>query len=147
VTWQNNDFTTAHTATSNVSGFFNTGFIAGDSSGHVTMRRVGTFPYHCQVHPTTMRGKIRIPLRASDTTIALGSSTTLRLESAAGVTGTFSIARRRPGGTWRIIKSGVAGPTTKVKPPAGGTWQYRARAKNANGSSGWSPLVQISASS
>lgn len=49
VTWKNNDNVT-HTATAN-GGLFNTGNIAAGASASYTADSVGTFPYHCEIHP------------------------------------------------------------------------------------------------
>ncbi len=49
VTWQNND-AVAHTATSD-AGKWDTGNIISGGSKSVTFDSVGTFPYHCAVHP------------------------------------------------------------------------------------------------
>ncbi|HET9940067.1 MAG TPA: metal-binding protein [Candidatus Eisenbacteria bacterium] len=51
VAWHNADATT-HTATANGAAF-NTGNISGGStSAKITMGTVGSFPYHCSIHPT-----------------------------------------------------------------------------------------------
>lgn len=49
VTWQNND-AVAHTATSD-AGKWDSGNIIPGASKSVTFDSVGTFPYHCAVHP------------------------------------------------------------------------------------------------
>jgi plastocyanin len=51
VTWRNTDVTT-HTATSDSSGVFNTGNIAGNGgSASFTFNTAGTVHYHCAIHP------------------------------------------------------------------------------------------------
>jgi plastocyanin len=49
VTWQNND-AIVHTATSD-TGAWDSGNISAGGSKSVTFNTVGTFPYHCTVHP------------------------------------------------------------------------------------------------
>jgi plastocyanin len=49
VTWQNTDGI-AHTATSD-AGSWDSGNIPAGGSKSVTFNTVGTFPYHCTVHP------------------------------------------------------------------------------------------------
>ena len=50
VAWHNADATT-HTATAN-GGAFNTGSIGGgNTSAPIAMNTVGSFPYHCSIHP------------------------------------------------------------------------------------------------
>lgn len=52
VAWHNGDSST-HTATSNVSGAFDTGNIGGGAtSSPITMDTAGTFTYHCSLHPS-----------------------------------------------------------------------------------------------
>lgn len=51
VAWHNADATT-HTATAN-GGAFNTGNVGGGgTSAAIPMNTVGTFAYHCSIHPT-----------------------------------------------------------------------------------------------
>ena len=51
VIWRNADVT-AHTATSDSAGVFNTGTInPNGSSGSVTFNTAGTVRYHCAIHP------------------------------------------------------------------------------------------------
>lgn len=52
----NNHDSVSHTATSD-TGAFDTGNIAGDSTGEAQFPRAGTFPYHCKVHPS-MKGTV-----------------------------------------------------------------------------------------
>lgn len=48
VTVKNSDGTD-HTATAD-NGSFDTGHIAGDKTATFTVKRAGTFPYHCDIH-------------------------------------------------------------------------------------------------
>jgi plastocyanin len=58
IAWKNSD-TVAHTATQD-DGVFDTGVIApGATSAPVTMPNVGSYAYHCSIHPT-MVGKIDV---------------------------------------------------------------------------------------
>jgi plastocyanin len=50
VTWDNTSGV-AHTATAD-GGSFDTGNIANGASATVTFDAVGTFPYHCAIHPS-----------------------------------------------------------------------------------------------
>ncbi len=51
VAWKNND-TMTHTATANGASF-NTGDVtAGSTSAAIAMNTVGSFPYHCGIHPS-----------------------------------------------------------------------------------------------
>jgi plastocyanin len=50
VTWTNND-NTAHTATSDTSGVFDTGSIPPGGQASATLGARGTVTYHCTIHP------------------------------------------------------------------------------------------------
>jgi plastocyanin len=55
--------TADHTITSNSGDtfHFDTGDISGEtSSGPITFTTPGTYPYHCQFHPSTMHGTITV---------------------------------------------------------------------------------------
>lgn len=52
ITWTNND-ATPHTATSN-TGAWDTGSISSGGSKTATFNTVGTYPYHCAIHPSMM---------------------------------------------------------------------------------------------
>jgi plastocyanin len=54
-----NDDTTAHTATSNQSGAFDTGSIKPGKRATVTLGAPGTFVYYCVFHPF-MKGAIEV---------------------------------------------------------------------------------------
>lgn len=55
VTWTNQD-SAGHSATAD-DGSFDTGVLAQGKSGSITFSKVGTFTYHCSVHPM-MKGTI-----------------------------------------------------------------------------------------
>lgn len=50
VVWTNQD-SVSHTATSDTAGVFDTGVLAKGQSGKMTFNTVGTFAYHCNIHP------------------------------------------------------------------------------------------------
>lgn len=52
-----NEDSTAHTATSNDSGVFDTDAIQPGKSGAITLAKAGTFTYYCVFHPF-MKGTI-----------------------------------------------------------------------------------------
>ena len=49
VTWMNGDFI-SHTSTSNTAGW-DSGIVAPGGQFSVVFKNVGTFPYHCAIHP------------------------------------------------------------------------------------------------
>ena len=46
-----NHDTTAHTATADRGNSFDTGNISSGSSATFTLSKVGTYSYHCRIHP------------------------------------------------------------------------------------------------
>ena len=57
VTWTNNG-QNPHTATAD-NGSFDTGRLAPGERGSKTFKKLGKFPYFCQIHPN-MRGTIKV---------------------------------------------------------------------------------------
>ncbi|MGB9371556.1 MAG: cupredoxin family copper-binding protein [Halobacteriota archaeon] len=58
VTWTNDDSTT-HTVTSDMGAFESGNLSPGNSFTH-QFSDTGTFPYHCSIHPTIMKGTITV---------------------------------------------------------------------------------------
>lgn len=58
IKWNNSDYYSAHTATSDDGSTFNTGSIPSGGSYTLTPTAVGTFTYHCLVHGTAMAGTL-----------------------------------------------------------------------------------------
>jgi plastocyanin len=58
VTVKNEDGTT-HTLTAD-DGSVDTGELDGGSSGSVTVEKAGTLAYHCEKHPSSMKGTIEV---------------------------------------------------------------------------------------
>ncbi len=56
VRWTNSG-TVSHTTTSN-KGLWDSGVLAPGAAFGRVFRKVGTFKYHCTIHPTLMHGKI-----------------------------------------------------------------------------------------
>jgi plastocyanin len=57
VTWSNNG-NNPHTATAD-NGSFDTGTLNAGQSGSKTFKRLGKYPYFCEVHPN-MRGTVKV---------------------------------------------------------------------------------------
>lgn len=89
VVWHNHDVST-HTSTSD-SSIWDTGFLSnGEVSAAVTFGTVGTFPYHCNVHPG-MLGTVEVQASGSEFSgaailpaLALGMAVCLLLLRRAG---------------------------------------------------------------
>ncbi len=59
----------------------------------------------------------------------------------------FDVKIKRPASSYVTWQSGVSTLSASVVPDAGvGTYSFRARLRNANGRSGWSPKVTIQVS-
>jgi len=74
VVWTNRD-AAPHTVTSDVAGIFDTGTLMPGQTGKVTFNTVGTFAYHCNIHPT-MHGMVVVTAAAASTPAAPPASTT-----------------------------------------------------------------------
>ena len=53
VIWKNTTTTTSHTSTSD-TGLWDSGVIPAGGKFRRTFKKVGTFTYHCSIHPTMM---------------------------------------------------------------------------------------------
>ena len=64
VTWTNRDDFVPHTSTSGVSpipdGIWDTGVLFTGNAGSFTFNQVGTFPYFCMVHPSSMQATVTV---------------------------------------------------------------------------------------
>ncbi len=136
-----------HTATQEAPlRFFNTGQLAPDDlSSGVTFWAAGRFPYHCRIHPSLMRGVMRVPVNASATGIGLGESVTITVSSNALFKGyAFDLQRRRNRGDWVAVETGIGTDAVEVTPKRTGEFRFRARVVNLEGGeSGWSPAATV----
>ena len=58
----------------------------------------------------------------------------------------YDVARRRPGGTWSIIRSGKTGTSLTMRATKGARYQFRVRARDAAGNVGdWSDTRSVTA--
>jgi plastocyanin len=99
VSWTNSD-PQNHTATAD-DGSFDTGTILnGDTSAGVQFTTVGTFPYHCRIHPS-MTGTVVVEAATSPPTSTLEPTTAATASPAvpvvmlvSGVLGLILVARQ-----------------------------------------------------
>jgi plastocyanin len=144
--WQNNGAFN-HTATSD-AGFFNTGTITPGTQHAARFLAGGVFAYHCAIHPTLMRGKVRIPLRASTNATTVGSPIGLRAAVDTAPAGyTYDYQRRYGGGSWRTFRSRTSSMRIRFIPKKAGTWRFRSRVHRIGGASGWSPAATVQVAS
>jgi plastocyanin len=103
VTWANAD-ARSHTATAD-DGTWDTGTIAGNSTGSITASAVGTFPYHCRIHPD---------MKATLIVKAAATATAPPTDAAA------SRGALAPGlGAWLLLAAAVAGIAAGLRRFAG----------------------------
>jgi plastocyanin len=65
VTWGWDSNGQTHTVTSDDGSTFNSGQKSSGTFEH-TFTTAGTFPYHCQIHPTIMKGTITVTAASGD---------------------------------------------------------------------------------
>lgn len=145
VRWRNAS-TRTHTATPSVTwSWTGVTVAAGATSGVVTPTQAGTFVYFCSMHPTLMKGSIKVPMTVSP----MGGNTTtfflltLGTVKAPGVL-VHDVYVRKNGGAWQA-RVATAEPTTSIFFPSTGNWDLRTRLRYQLGgaTSGWSPITSI----
>jgi plastocyanin len=139
-----------HTATSNIH---TAGFPAWDfnlpnssaASNYVPFARAGAYAYHCAVHPSTMKGTVKVRLKA---TRIDSNSWTIRMASTNAPSGYVHELQRRKQGTttwFNVPGSPSANATIRFDAASAGTWQLRARYKRTGGAAtGYSPTMNVS---
>jgi plastocyanin len=158
VRWTNTDGTVPHTATEDhglwdLTGTYgipgNYGFGPGESRKRAF--EAGTQHYYCKVHPTQMRGVVRVPVRTKVTKFNTSGSRQLTIRWAPRKsTGdrVFDVQLKLDGGApWRKFRKGTHGATgtrNNSGPKTG--YSIRARMRSASDPSkatGWSPVVHV----
>jgi plastocyanin len=128
---------------------YNTGRIDPAGIGFISPPPgAGTYPYHCtDTSHVAMQGRLRVPVVATPTSGAVGSSFTIRWAVADPPTGfVFDVQRKAPGAsTWTDWRVGVTARKRTAIPTRAGTWSYRARVRKLsnNTASGWSAPAAI----
>ena len=145
VMWQNTS-TRRHTATPSVNwSWAGVDVAAGTTSSAVSPTQAGGFTYFCSIHPTLMKGKIRVPITVSPTagTTATFFNLTLGTLQAPGVS-VHDIEVRLNGGAWQP-RAATAAPTISIFFTSTGTWGIRTRLRWQLGgaTSGWSPITSV----
>jgi plastocyanin len=159
VKWTNTDDVVPHTATEDhglwdLTGTYGIPGNYGFGPGESRQRKfeAGTQHYYCKVHPTQMRGVVRVPVRASVKKLPDGKRRiAMRWAPAKPAAGqVFDVQLKRGvAGKWRKFRQGT-------RDPAGGRktsgdkikWSIRARLRSASDKSkatGWSPVATVKA--
>jgi len=145
IKWKNNS-TKTHAPTPTVTWSWSGVTVApGVLSGPVRPTQAGTFPYFCSIHPTKMKGTIKVPMTVSPTGGNTGTFFTLTLGTVktAGVL-IHDVEVRKDGGAWQI-RAVTAEPTISIFFPQTGTWDIRTRLRWQLGgaTSAWSPISTV----
>lgn len=145
VKWKNVS-TRTHTATPTVTwSWAGVTVAAGSTSSAVTPTQAGTFPYFCSIHPTLMKGKVKVRMTVSPMAGNTGTFFVLTLGTvkAPGVL-VHDVYVRQNGGAWQS-RATTAEPTISIFFPSTGTWDIHTRLRYQLGgaTSGWSPIVSI----
>lgn len=131
----------------------------------------GTFPYRCKDDYHTiylaapMTGKIRVPVRLSDSSGRTGKPINVQFGTAdltpspsgapatsgaaalsPGGVWTYEVQVRKPDGSWKDWVVGGTAPTKDYTPKVEGRHGFRARLRRVGaGASGWSPVATFTA--
>ena len=145
VKWRNTS-TRTHTATPSVNWSWGGLSVArGMTSAEVAPTQAGTFPYFCSIHPTLMRGKIKVPMTVSPSGGNTATSFTLTLGTvkAPGVL-VHDVYIRRNGGAWQP-RVQTAEPIVSIFFTQTGTWDLRTQMRYQLGgaTSGFSPISTV----
>jgi plastocyanin len=136
----------AHTATSDVNGFFDTGQIPAGNTGVDSLAGAGTYKYHCTNH-STMHGTLKVRPTVSAASIGVGDPVTITFGIALQKGFTFDLERRRNGGDWITMRSQTDFSSATFTPSRTGTYDFRARTHNPLGKvSGYSPMRTVTVS-
>jgi len=148
VTWRN-IANINHNVTPNVPAVtpFNAVTIIPDHGFSDQMTQAGTFKYHCAIHPTRMKGSIRVKMSSSPTSGTTATIFTIRVGSADSAPGFEQQIQRRKGAGSFLPWINVASQTVTWDPNSNdhGTWGFRTRYRQTSTGdhSSWSPTLSI----
>ncbi len=117
VTWTNNDAGIPHTATSDAPGVFDSGTLNTGGTYAKTFTEAGTFPYHCNIHPT-MTGTVVVAAAQAPTATATTAAATATATAAAATATTAAPAATTAAAT---PTTGSAAPTATIAAAASPT--------------------------
>ena len=145
VTWTN-DGSVTHTSTQNGPlAYWNTGNIASGSSDSATIRAAGVYAYHCNIHPSLMTGKVKVPILVSPSSGTTATIFTLTLASSTAAGYVYDVQQKIGDGAWTAWMTGVATRTVTFDPSAAGTYRFRSRLRRTSdgAKTGYSPAKKI----
>jgi plastocyanin len=148
--WTNDD-TITHTTTQNGPlSLWNSGNLAAGDGFSKAIDFAGTYPFHCAVHPTSMKGTVKVPIQVAPPSGSVGTAFTVTAASVAAPNRfVYDIQRRKGSGDWTAWKTGITSKSATFRAKVAGTWSFRSRLrKTSNGAkSRWSPARSISVTS
>src|SRR4029450_3865382 len=99
-----------HTSTQNSPlALWNTGNIApGNTSAAITIRAAGSYPYHCAIHPTLMKGTVKVPILISPSMGGTSTTFTITLTSATQTGFTYDVQMKLGSGSFHASDAGGA---------------------------------------
>lgn len=136
-----------HTATPTLNWSLGGGVtvLAGATSAAIAPTQAGTFAYFCAIHPSLMKGKIKVPVTVSPTAGNTATSYTLTLGTvtAPGVL-VHDVYVRQNGGGWQL-RVQTAQPQVSIFLTQPGTWDVRTQMRYQLGgsTSGYSPITTV----
>lgn len=141
-----------HTATDSTGmGLFDSGSKAPGASFSFQFVAAGSYSYKCTIHPTLMKGTVKVPVKASPGTGTITTQFTITWATVNAPTGyVYDVQISRPGGGGFVDwQTGQLVNRAKFTPDGGtGTYQFKARLRNTgNGkASGYSAAKKITVS-
>lgn len=145
--WTNDDGITHTTTQNGPLSLWNSGNMAAGNDFSKAIDFAGSYPYHCSIHPTTMKGTVKVPIQVSPSSGSVGAAFRVTVAAVAAPSGfVYDIQRRKGSGDWSAWKRGITSKSVAFRPKAVGRWSFRSRLrKTSNGArSGWSPARSIS---
>jgi plastocyanin len=148
--WTNDDSITHTTTQNGPLSLWDSGNLAAGDTFSKAIDFAGSYPYHCAIHPTTMKGTVKVPIQVSPASGSVGTAFRVTAASVVAPSGfVYDIQRRKRNGDWTAWKTGITSKSATFRPKASGTWSFRSRLRRtSNGAkSGWSPARSISVAS
>jgi plastocyanin len=146
VRWTNTDGIQHTTAQDGPLALWSSGPLSRGQSFSVTLVAAGTYPYHCAIHPSQMRGTIRVPVVVTPAAGGTGTAFTVTVASARARDGfAYDVQRRMGSGRWTMWKRGITKPRVTFRPGTAGSYSFRSRLHHDPGGAGrWSPVATVS---
>jgi len=147
--WTNDDALNHTTTQDSPLALWDSGTMGAGDTFATTIDSAGSYPYQCAIHPISMTGVVRIPLRVDPTSGAVGTAFKVSVAAVGAPDGfVYDVQRRKGSGDWSIWKRGITTRSATFRPSSAGTWSFRSRLRETGGGkSGWSPARSISVTS